>query len=63
MLFVMLLCGSITEDNMKKLHKWLGYKFYRYMKEPRSTRQPPQYSNNLLATQIVKRILGLHYYI
>ena len=47
---------------MRKLHKHFGRIIYRWLKEPKSGNLTTQPNKNLYATEIVRRIPGLHYY-
>lgn len=47
---------------LKKLHRAMGYKLYRYVKEPVSTRQAPKPDLSNPISELVKRVLGLHYF-
>jgi len=47
---------------LRKIHKYIGKLIYRYTKEPISTKLKPQYNKDMIATHIVRRVLGLHYY-
>jgi hypothetical protein len=47
---------------VRKIHRAIGYKIYRYIKEPVSTRQAPKPDLNNPLSEIVKRLLGLHYF-
>lgn len=47
---------------LKKFHRAIGYKIYRYVKEPVSTRQSPKPDLSNPLSEIVKRLLGLHYF-
>lgn len=47
---------------MRRLHKAFGRLIYRYVREPISTRLPPQWNRDLRVSHFVRRLLGLHYY-
>jgi hypothetical protein len=52
----------VLKKYLKKIHRAIGYRIYLSVQEPISTKLAPKPNLDNPISEIVKRLLGLHYF-